>query len=402
MKLGDKIERREDSLGNRCLEAEVVADDGSVLWAWLQEVAPPASPLFNITPKHGECAISDYGDEIERLLDPKAGLSPDAPLRPPSSGHLDLTGFFAHRPDLFDVMVEFLERASPSVARNLFHKFLVPAVRASRPDGTATVELEPLRWERDASGAWSGPAADILAKALDDRVAAESDECHQFCIVRIKRDSISGFPLVETARLVGKRRGSINWSWAPFPEIEELSPAVAAAILDMVEQEDSDEIYLLPFLPAALLSEQSDLSLEFIAEEIGKLAIPPEERLFALFSAVEALSLSHAGGWIETDGNPEINDSVQKNRAFEKTDLYGGPSALRGRIGTRFWDLAEEQYSPLELSNIRFVVDTPAVAVVLVNETDCICWGRQSGIKTRISPHQAMERCLREIGIIDE
>ena len=401
MKLGEPIARREGPLGFHCMESEAVADDGSVLYAWLQD-AGHGAPLFNITPKHCEDALSDYNEEIERILDAEIYAPPGASLPRPTSAYSDLATFRERHPERFDIMVEFLAKASPSVASILFHLFLAPAIRASRPDGTATVELEPLRWERDASGAWSGPAADVLAKALDDRVAAESDECHQFCIVRIKRDSISGFPLVETARLVGKRRGSINLSWVPFPEIEELSPAVAAAILDMVEQEDSDEIYLLPFLPAALLSEQSDLSLEFIAEEIGKSAIPPEERLFALFSAVEALSLSHAGGWIETDGNPEIKDSVPKNRHFGKTDLYGGPRTLRGNRGTRFWDLAEECYSPLELSNVRFVVDTPAAAVVLVNETDCICWGRRGGIQTRLTPHKAMERCLREVGIFDD
>ena len=401
MKLGDIIERREDSLGYRCLESEVAMSDGSVLRAWLR-AAGPRGPLFNVTPKHCEDALSDYNGEIEKLLDLKRGSPPGASLPRPTSAYSDLATFREDRPGLFDPMVEFLAKASPSVASILFHLFLAPAVRASRPDGTATVELEPLRWERDATGAWSGPAAAVLATVLDDRVAAESDESHQFCVVRIKRDAVSGSPFVETARLAWKRKDFVNWSWVPFPEIEELSPAAAAAILDLAEPEESDEIHLLPFLPAVLLSEREDLSRESIADEIRNLAIPPEERLSALFSAVEGLSLSHAGGWNDSGGEPEIDDSVPESRHFEKTDLYGGPSALRGRMGTRFWDLAEEQYSPLELSNVRFVVDTPAAAVVLVNETDCICWGRRGGIQTRLPPHEAMERCLREIGIFDE
>lgn len=118
MKLGDNIERREGPLGFHCLEAEVVADDGSVLWAWLQD-AGPGAPLFNVTPKHCEDALADYDGEVEKLLDEEMGSPPGASLPRPTSAYSDLATFREDRPDLFDLMVEFLEQASPSVAASV-------------------------------------------------------------------------------------------------------------------------------------------------------------------------------------------------------------------------------------------------------------------------------------------
>ena len=115
MKLGETIARREGPLGFHCLESEAVADDGSVLYAWLQAVGPGA-PLFNITPKHCEDALADYDEEIEKLLDVEMGSPPGASLPRPNSAYSDLATFRENRPDLFDLMVEFLEQASPSVA----------------------------------------------------------------------------------------------------------------------------------------------------------------------------------------------------------------------------------------------------------------------------------------------
>lgn len=118
MKLGENIERREGPLGFRCLETEVAADDGSVLWAWLQD-AGHGAPLFNVTPKHCEEALSDYDEEIEKLLDVEMGSPPGASLPRPNSAYSDLATFREDRPNLFDLMVEFLRKASPSFAASI-------------------------------------------------------------------------------------------------------------------------------------------------------------------------------------------------------------------------------------------------------------------------------------------
>lgn len=118
MKLGETIARREGPLGFHCLESEAVADDGSVLYAWLQD-AGPGAPLFNITPKHCEDALADYDEEIEKLLDVEMGSPPGASLPRPNSAYSDLATFREDRPDLFDLMVEFLRKASPSFAASI-------------------------------------------------------------------------------------------------------------------------------------------------------------------------------------------------------------------------------------------------------------------------------------------
>ena len=88
MKLGETIASREDSRGNRCLESEVAMSDGSVLYAWLR-AADSGAPLFSITPKHCEDALSDYDEEIERILDAEIYAPPGASLPRPTSAYSD-------------------------------------------------------------------------------------------------------------------------------------------------------------------------------------------------------------------------------------------------------------------------------------------------------------------------
>ena len=153
-----------------CYEKTVRTNDGKRLYVWLLDAGEEHT--VDVTEKScikecreldrcfQECAESGDDDNLPCVED-------SVPY-----GESSLAAFAAAHPEFVPALLKILDDAGDELFLDRFYDDPYSDDESTKgKDGTIRVVRSGVVWTRDASGAWTGPAAAALAKLLDEIAA---------------------------------------------------------------------------------------------------------------------------------------------------------------------------------------------------------------------------------------